>query len=1035
MFDRIVHFSLTNRLLVIFAALVLIALGINSATRLPVDVLPDLNRPVVTILAEAPGLAPPEVETLVTRRIETVMNGLPGVSRVRTVSGIGLSITYVEFDWQSDIYLARQQVSERLTLLREQLPENIAPQMGPITSIMGEIMLVAIPYDDDSAMTTREFADFTVRPRLLAINGISQVVPIGGEVRQYRIAPNAAAMAEFGVDITTLISALKGFGSNQGGGFIDSVDRELLIRNIAQTTKLEDLRAVIIAQKDGRPVRLSQLATVEFAAGLRRGAAGLDGKPAVVVAIQKQPDANTLDLTAKVETALDELSVPKGAGEPKIQFRQADFITNSVSTLSQVLIEAAIVVGVILFLFLMNTRPTIISMVSLPISLLAAALVFDLMGLSINTMTLGGLAIAIGELVDDAVVDVENVYRRLRGNAQLANPKPPLEIIASASGEVRSGIVYATAIIILVFLPLFFLSGVEGRLFAPLGIAYIVSILSSFIIAITLTPVLCYYLLPKLAAKRAAHEPALVSRLKRWNEKLLHWSFTRSRIIYSVSVLAFIIAVIGAISLPRAFLPPFNEGSFVVNIQLEPGVSLAQSNDIAAKAEKLLLTLPDVESVGRRTGRAELDEHAEGVHYTELDVSLDENADGRDIMADRIRNQLAILPGSVSVGAPISHRLDHLLSGVQAQIVIKIFAEDLDALRHSAEEFAANIEDIEGLVDLRVENQRNVPQLDIRIDYARAAAYGVTPAIISQNVAALTNGEIVSRIVDGLSLYDVVVRLPENNRSPGRIGDIAIATPQGPVPLRNLATITETSGPNQILREGGRRRIVISANADANASIDAMVSQIQTKLDAIELPDGGFAVIEGQYEAQASANRQIALLAIASFILIFLLLFTRYRSAILALIIMAGIPMALIGSVMALWLFNLPLSVASLVGFITLTGIASRNAILKISHYINLVLHEGETWGDALIIRGTLERLTPVLMTAVGAGLALVPLMIGADQPGKEILHPVAVTIFGGLVSATLLDAVLTPLLFRRFGAASLMALVEQSRDKMATHF
>lgn len=1037
MFDTIVRFSLTNRLLVLFAALVLVALGLNSAGRLPVDVLPNLNRPVVTILTEAPGLAPPEVETLVTRRMETVMNGLPGVSRVRTVSGTGLSITYVEFDWQTDIYRARQQVSERLTLVREQLPDNIAPQMGPITSIMGEIMLVAIPYDEASAMTTREFADFELRPRLLAINGISQVIPIGGEVRQYRIAPNAAAMTEFGVDITTLTSSLRDFGTNQGGGFVDNGERELLIRNIAQTTRLEDLRNVVVARRDERPVRLSQVAQVEFASGLRRGDAGLDGRPAVVVAIQKQPDADTLDLTAKVEAALEELgdAVPGGAGKPTIQFRQADFITNSVTTLSQVLVEAATVVAVILFLFLMNARTTLISLVSLPLSLLATALAFDFMGLSINTMTLGGLAIAIGELVDDAVVDVENVYRRLRGNAALEEPEPALKVIASASGEVRSGIVYATAIIILVFLPLFFLSGVEGRLFAPLGIAYIISILSSFLVAITLTPVLCYYFLPKLAARRASHEPALVARLKDWNAALLQWGFPHSRTVFLCAGLAVALAAAAATLLPRAFLPSFNEGSFVVNLQLQPGVSLQQSSALAAKAEKLLLNVPGIESVGRRTGRAELDEHAEGVHYTEFDVSLEEDAGTRDMMAAAIRNQLAILPGSVSVGAPISHRLDHLLSGVQAQIVVKLFAEDLDALRNAAERLAGRIDDIDGLVDLRVENQRNVPQLDIRIDYTRAAAYGVTPASISQSVAALTNGEIVSRIVDGLSFYDVVIRLPDSSRDPARLGDIVIATPQGPVPLRSLATIGETSGPNQILREGGRRRIVISANAASNASIAGIVSQIEAETDALRLPDGGFAVIEGQYEAQASANRQIAVLSIASFALIFLLLFTRYRSAVLALIIMAGIPMALIGSVIALWLFNLPLSVASLVGFITLTGIASRNGILKISHYINLVLHEGEQWGDTLIVRGTLERLTPVLMTALGAGLALVPLMIGADEPGKEILHPVAVTIFGGLISATLLDALLTPLLFRRFGAGPLMALVEQSRGRDATHF
>jgi HME family heavy-metal exporter len=650
-------------------------------------------------------------------------------------------------------------------------------------------------------------------------------------------------------------------------------------------------------------------------------------------------------------------------------------------------------------------------------------------------MTLGGIAIAIGELVDDAVVDVENVYRRLRENALRAIPEPVLRVIAHATGEVRSGIIYATAIIVLVFLPLFFLGGVEGRLFQPLGIAYIVAILASFITSITLTPVLCSYLLPKLAARRAENESGLIRRLKAGNRHLLDWGFRHVRAILGASIAVSLAAVMGATLLPRAFLPPFNEGSFVVNLLLEPGVSLEQSSKLAASAEQLLLTIPEVASVSRRTGRAELDEHAEGVFYSEMDVALKSTEADRDAVANAMRAKLAILPGSVSVGAPIGHRLDHLLSGVQAQIVVKIFAEDLAAARALAEKLRAGIADVPGIVDLRIEKQVLVPQLDLRVDYARAASYGVTPATIADALETLSNGERVSQIVDGLKRYDVVLRLPESERTTAQLSNLLIETPRGPVPLINMTEISETQGPNQILREDGKRRIVVSANAAPGANLGEIVKAVEAEVATLRLPPDGFVRVEGQYEAQRESTITIGGLSLISFGLIFALLFSRYRSAILALIVMAGVPMALVGSVIALWIANLPLSVASMVGFVTLTGIASRNGILKISHYINLVLHEGETWGDAMIVRGTLERLTPVLMTALAAGLALVPLLIDADAPGKEILHPVAVTIFGGLLSATLLDALVTPVLFRRFGRKPLEQLIASAGSGKATHF
>ena len=1036
MFDWLVALSLRNRVLTLFLAFALMAFGGLSVSRMPVDVLPNLNRPVVTILTESPGLAPPEVETLVTRPIETSMSGVPGVERVRSVSGIGLSVVYVEFGWNEDVYRARQQVAERLTLVREQIPSSVVPQMGPVTSIMGEIMLVAIPYGKTSPMQAREIADFQVRPRLLAIPGVAQVIPIGGEVRQYRVSPDLAAMNAVGVRLKDVEEALRAFGTNTGGGFIDQYEREFLIRNVARTTRIEDLRQLVVANDAGGPVRLSQIARVDFAAAFRRGDAGYDGQPAVVIAIQKQPDAATVAVTDEVEKALKEITatLPSGLRADRVQFRQANFIQTSIGTLQRALIEAGIVVSIVLFAFLLNWRTTAISLVALPVSILMTAVVFEIFGLSINTMTLGGLAIAIGELVDDAVVGVENVYRRLRENAHAPEPRPALLVIAHATGEVRSGIIYATAIIILVFMPLFFLGGVEGRLFQPLGVAYVVSILASLVTSITLTPVLCHYLLPKLAtAREDVAESGLVRRLKDGNRRLLAWGFRHTRPVLTAGAIATAVALLGAISLPRAFLPIFNEGSFVVSLAFQPGLSLEQSSRLGTTAEKLLLQIPEISGVSRRTGRAELDEHAEGVHSSEIDVALKPGMADREIVAREIRERLAILPGSVTVGAPIGHRIDHLLSGVTAQIVVKIFAEDLDALRTTAETLQSRVAKAPGIVDLRVERQVRVPQLDLDIDYGRAASYGVAPAAIAEAVETLSSGKIVSTIVDGLKRYDVVLRLPDSERSTTGLGDLLIETPRGPVPLRNVADVRETEGPNQILREDGRRRIVLSANAAPGANLGNIITAIDAEVARLTLPAGGFVRVEGQFRAQQQATLTIGGLSLISFALIFALLFTRYRSVRLALIVMAGVPMALVGSVLALWLFALPLSVASLIGFVTLTGIAARNGILKISHYINLVLHEGETWGDAMIVRGTLERLTPVLMTALGAGLALTPLLIGADEPGKEILHPVAVTIFGGLLSATLLDALVTPILFRLYGRKPLDRLVADARAAGST--
>jgi HME family heavy-metal exporter len=1036
MFNLLVTSSLRHRLLVLAAAALLVAYGAFSLPRLPVDVFPDLNRPTVVLMTEAPGLAPQEVEQLVTFPIETAVNGTPGATRTRSVSGVGLSIVYVEFGWETEIYRARQQVAERLVQVQGRLPNGVQPQMGPISSVMGEIMLIAVTGPPStSPMELREIADFVIRPQLLTLPGVSQVIPIGGEVRQYRVVPNVAMMNLLQVSAQELETAIRGFGTNTGGGFIDQHSREYLIRNVGLTNRLDDLRNLTVVQRGGHNIALRQLAEVAFAPRLKRGDAGFMGEPAVIVGVQKQPTADTIALTHAVEAQLQAIqkSLPEGVKADQLQFRQATFIETSIANVKTVLLEAAVVVAIILVLFLMNTRATLISLAAIPISILITALVFKHFGLSINTMTLGGLAIAIGELVDDAVVDVENILRRLKENREAANPRPKLEVIAAASQEVRSGIVYATAVVILVFIPLFALSGIEGRLFAPLGVAYIVSILASLITSITVTPVLAYYFLGNNTA-HASHDSWIVRKLKAGNRRLLGWAFERPLWVFALVSLGVLAAGLGAYLLPRSFLPPFNEGTLLVNVQYSPGISLAESNRLGQIAERLTMKVPEVKSVGRRTGRAELDEHAEGVHNTEIDVDMMRSPRPREAVFADIRARLSVLPASVSIGQPLAHRLDHMLSGVRAQIALKIFGDDIDTLRSLANAMRARLQSVPGLVDLQIEKQVLIPQLRVTPDYERAALYGITPAALTEALEGMSNGRVVSQIVEGNRSFDVVVRLSDHDRSTSGLDSLLISTPQGFVPLRLLANVEEGDGPNQILRENGQRRIVISANGDGKRDMAAIIADVRRTIAEADFPRGYIAHLEGNFKAQEEAALVIGLLSLVSLSLVFLVLYQRYQSAALATIILANIPLALIGSVVALWAARQQLSVASMIGFITLAGITARNGILKISHYINLVLFEGETFGRDLVVRGSLERLTPVLMTALSAGLALIPLLFGGGEPGREILHPVAVTIFGGLVSATLIDSFVTPLMFLRFGEAPLRRIVEARRlDASAT--
>jgi HME family heavy-metal exporter len=1039
MFTWLLDFSLKNRMIVILLSAISMVYGAYTLSKMPVDVFPDLNKPTVTIMTEAGGMASEEVEQLITFPLETAMNGLPGVEAIRSVSSAGLSFIYVTFDWTVDIYRARQMVSERLSSMEGAIPDGIVSRMGPISSIMGEIMQIAIPIDESkiSSMQVREYADWVLRPRLMAIPGVAQVIPIGGQVRQFQVQPNTRRMAELGLSILQIEDALRGYSANTSGGFLESNNREYLIRHIGRTSSLEDLKNIAVSNRNGQTILLRQVADITFAPAVKRGDAGYEGGPAVILGVQKQPSADTVALTKKIESAIAELKqgLPTGMDAPKVTFRQASFIDASISTLEGKLIGASIFVAVVLYFFLGTIRPVLISLTAIPVSILLTALVFKYFGLSINTMTLGGLAIAIGGLVDDAVVDVENVIRRLRVNLDKASldQLSPLAIVRAASLEVRTGIIYATAIIVLVFIPLFALPGIEGRLFVPLGIAFIVSTLASLLVSVTITPVLCFYLLPSMQSLRD-HDTKIVTWLKS------HYEVQLSRLLAAPKkslMYAFASVIVAAASVPfmaSSFLPPFNEGTLLIGLRLNPGVSLSESAGVASQAEKLVRQVPEVTYVGRRSGRAELDEHAEGVHVSELDVGLkpagDLDRSMAEIQAD-IRSRLVNLPAAIAIGQPISHRIDHMLSGVRSQIAIKIFGDDLDVLRSQADLFRSKLAGIEGLVDLEIEKQVLAPQIKVRIDYDKAAQYGVSTSQIMATLQGMVEGERLSQIIEGNRRFALVIKLPDSARNLEGLADILIDTPNGKIPLSKIASIEDGDGPNQISRDGGKRRIVLSANASKRALSD-IVADIRAVISNQTLPEGYFITLDGQFKAQEEASKVIGLLSIGSFLLMFAVLNNRYKSMRLSLMIMSNIPLAMVGAVIGLWISGQPLSIAALIGFITLAGISVRNGILKISHYLNLMQSEGELFSLAMIIRGSIERLSPVLMTALVTAFALAPLLFEAERPGTEILHPVAVVIFSGLISSTLLDTFLTPVMFWLYGKkASEIALSNMKSNEV----
>jgi CzcA family heavy metal efflux pump len=1026
MLNRLIEFSLRNRLFVVVASLVLMIYGVITARSLPVDVFPDLNRPTVSILTEAEGLAPEEVETLVTWPLETALNGAPGVKRVRSSSGIGLSIVYVEFDWDTDIYRARQLVQERLQLASESLPEDVTPIMGPVSSIMGEIMLIGLSSEGGKTppMDVRSLADWTIRQRLLTIPGISQVISIGGGVKQYQVLASPEKMAAFEVTLHDVIEAAQNAQMNTAGGFLEGAHQEALIRNIGRTAALEDIADAVIQKRNDVPILIKDVADVRFGRQVMRGDAGVNGEPAVVVSVQKQPGQDTIVLTAQVEKALEEIkkSLPADVQITPL-FKQANFIESAIKNVEEAIRDGAIMVVIILFLFLLNFRTTFITLMAIPLSFVVTILYFKWVGITINTMTLGGLAVAIGMVVDDAIVDVENVFRRLRENRNASKPKPVLRVIASASAEVRNSILFATLLIVLVFIPLFGLGGIEGRLFAPIGVATIVAMIASFVVSLTVIPALCSYLLPSMKRMQEERDGWLVAKLKNFDQRFVLKHTLRHPWVVMVVALAL---VIGSLALypimGKEFLPEFNEGTATINVLSAPGTSLEESDRIGSIAEKLLLTVPEVISTGRRTGRAELDEHAEGVHYSEIDVDFRKTKRGREQILDDVRDKLAGIPGVVvSVGQPISHRLDHLLSGVRAQIAVKIFGQDLEGLRKAASEVENTMREVQGIVDLQTEKQVLMPQVRIEPDRERARSYGVQVGELNEMLEAALNGRKVGQVLDGQKTFDVIVRFDDASR--GTVEAIRaslVDTADGSkVPLELVAPVRESKGPNIINRENVQRRIVVQANVSGR-DLGSVVQEIQKTIDEqVHLPSGFHISYEGQFQSQQEASRLIGILALFTLAMIFLVLYAHFRSFTIVAQILLNIPLAFIGGLFLTWLLVGKVSIATLVGLITLAGIASRNTIMMISHYIHLMEFEGERFDEKMIVRGSLERLVPVTMTAAVAALALIPLVLAAGEPGKEILYPVAVVILGGLISSTILDMAVTPAVFFKFGRKS----------------
>jgi copper/silver efflux system protein len=1026
MLDTLIAWSLRNRLIVLIAAALMLVAGAWTASRMPVDVFPDLTAPTVTVLTEAHGMAPEEVETLVSLPIETAVNGATGVRRVRSSTAQGISVVWVEFEWGTDIFRARQIVSEKLQTIAAGLPAGVpAPVLAPVSSVMGEIMMIGLT-GPQSPEELRTVADWTIRRRLLAVPGVAQVVPIGGAVKQYQVLIDPARMMATGVTLNEVVRAAHGSNANASGGVYMNLGQEYVIRGIGRARDVNDIAATVVAVKQGVPIRLDQVANVVVGGAPKYGDGSVNAKPGVVLAVQKQPGANTLELTRRMEAELSEIqrTLPQGMKIRSELFRQSDFIQVAIENVVEALRDGAVLVIIIIFLFLWSIRPTLISVLAIPLSLAVAIFAMKLLGITVNTMTLGGMAIAIGALVDDAIIYVENAFRRLKENHQ--RPKEDrqgaLEVIYGASKEIRASIVNATFIIIVVFLPLFFLSGVEGRLLKPLGFAYVVSILASLLVAVTVTPVLCAYLLPNAKAVQEERESKLVAWLRARYARLLEPVLNHPRRVVAGAAVALGLALAAIPTLGSAFLPEFNEGALTVSVVTVPGTSLEESNAIGRRVEEIMLAHPAVRNTDRRQGRAELDEHAQGVNAAEIDVTLKPDIDKEQAL-EELRREFSVIPGtSVTIGQPIGHRIDHMLSGTRANIAIKIFGSDLYQLRQVGARIRDAIQNIPGVADLQLEQQMDVPQLRIEVNRGRMAQYGMTPGDLAEAVDIAFNGEVVSQVLEQGRSFDLVVRLPHELRSSDEaIAGVMVDTPTGAkVPLSQLATVMVDRGPNTISRENVQRKIVVQANV-AGRDLGSTVADIQRRVaERVQLPEGYHVSYGGQFESQEEATRTIALLSALAVVLIFLLLFSEFGSTRTAVLIMVNLPLALIGGIIAVMLTGGVVSIASLVGFVTLFGIATRNGILLVANYERLA-REGTPLREA-IAHGSLERLSPILMTALTAGLALLPLALGGGEPGNELQTPMAVVILGGLLSATALNMLVVPALYALYGCPPVRA-------------
>lgn len=1022
MFDTIIKLSLRHRALVLLLAAILVGWGTYETWKMPLDVLPELAAPSVTVVAEANGLAPEEVEQLVTVPLEQSLHGAPGLRRLRSSSGIGISLVWVEFEWDVAPMLARQIVAEKLAAVSGSLPPGVEARLAPASSIMGEVMFVGLTGDGKASDSDlRDTAEWVVRRRLLAVPGVAQVVPIGGALRQVEIVIAPERLLEHGVGLSEVLAALGEVSGSTPGGFHVSGPEEYVVRGVGRMDRVEDLAKVVVRLREGAPVLVGDVADVRFGEAPRRGEAALDGEKGVVLKVQKQAQANTLDVTARLDLALDELAgaLPPGMKLHRKGFRQADFIRVGLDNVMTVLRDGAILVAIILILFLMSWRTTLISLLALPLSLLAGILVLRATGATINTMTLGGFAIAIGELVDDAIIDVENVYRRLQENARLpeGERRSVLDVVYAASSEIRSSVVFATLIIVLVFAPLFFLSGIEGRLLRPLGIAYVTSIFASLLVALTVTPVLCMSLLGRLGEGKAHGDGWLARKLKGVYRPVVEQVMRYPRLVGGLSVAGAVGAVIALSTFGRSFLPEFNEGSLNIAAATAPGTSLETSSAIVQRLERQLLAHPAVTSVIRSTGRAERDEHALDVSFSELEVGLDLGKGEREVIREEIRTAAATVPGlAVTVGQPISHRIEHLVSGVRANLAVKVFGSDLEQLRAHAREAEAILKAVPGLVDVTVEQQTDLPQLVVRPRPTELAAFGARPAELADFVETAFAGRPVSTWREGDRLYEVVAKFPDAYRNDAALFAAAPIDVAGErfAELGSVARIDKTLGPNLINRENVQRRIIVTANVAGRDARSAALEADRKLREGVTLGPGYRIELGGEFEAEASASRTIVALSVVALLGMVGLLYAAFRSLRDVAIVMVNLPLALVGGVVAVWLGGGVLSVASLVGFITLFGIAARNGIMMITHMRQLIA-EGHSTHDA-VVQGSLDRLVPILMTALTAALALVPIVLATGEPGNEIQAPMAAVILGGLTSSTLLNLVVLPSLFARYG-------------------